>query len=95
MATNFDDIFSAAKQPEQAAKQPQTKKPTSQSKPTPKELPPKPDPWAEMQPEEKAATIRLNVDIPIGLNDKLAERARTLRTSKSDLVRKLLEWALE
>jgi hypothetical protein len=48
-----------------------------------------------MQPEEKAATIRLNVDIPIGLNDKLAERARTLRTSKSDLVRKLLEWALE
>jgi len=95
MATNFDDIFSAAKQPEPAAEQPKTKNPAGKPQTTPQELPPKPDPWAEMQPEEKAATIRLNVDIPVDLNDKLAERARTLRTSKSDLVRKLLEWALE
>jgi len=95
MATNFDDIFSAAKQPEQATEQPKIKKSASKPQATPKEPPPKPDPWAEMQPEEKEATIRLNVDIPVGLNDKLAERARNLRTSKSDLVRKLLEWALE
>jgi len=93
MATNFDDIFNAAKQPDKPAEQPKNKQPTSQ--PNAQPLPPKPDPWAEMQPEEKEATIRLNVDIPIGLNDKLAEKARALRTSKSDLVRKLLEWALE
>lgn len=95
MATNFDDIFNAAKQPEPAAEQPKTKKPVSQPRAKPQALPPKPDPWAELQPEAKEATIRLNVDIPVGLNDKLAEKARILRTSKSDLVRKLLDWALE
>jgi hypothetical protein len=55
----------------------------------------KPDPWAELAPEEREATIRLNVDIPIALNDALADKARELRTSKSELVRKLLEWALK
>jgi hypothetical protein len=55
----------------------------------------KPGPWAELAPEEKEATIRLNVDIPIALNDALADKARELRTSKSELVRKLLEWALK
>lgn len=91
MATNFDDIFNAAKQPEQ----PETKKPADELQSTPKPLLPKSAPWAELEPEEKEPTIRLNVDIPVGLNDKLSERAYSYRKSKSELVRMLLVWALE
>lgn len=98
MPSNFDDIFKAAKgdTPKPAEKPPE--KPKAKAKPkTPEaESPsPKPDPWAELTPEKKEPTIRLNVDIPIALNDKLADKARELRKSKSDLVRELLKWALE
>jgi hypothetical protein len=40
-------------------------------------------------------TIRLNVDIPLPLNDRLSAKAKTLKQSKSELVRRLLEWALD
>lgn len=57
--------------------------------------PAKADPWADLEPPEREATIRLNVDIPISLNDRLAEKARKLRKPKTELVRRLLEWALD
>jgi len=50
--------------------------------------------WNDLEPQEKEATVRLNVDIPISLNDKLAEKARKLRQPKTELVRKLIEWAI-
>lgn len=83
MATNFDDIFGAAKG---------KPSPSPQAKATP---PGKPDPWADMAPEEKEPTVRLNVDIPVSLNDALADKARKLRKPKTELVRELLKWALE
>lgn len=52
-------------------------------------------PWAELKAEEREPTIRLNVDIPVSINDKLAEKARQLRKPKTELVRRLLEWALD
>lgn len=53
------------------------------------------NPWAELKADEREPTIRLNVDIPLSLNDKLAEKARKLRKPKTELVRRLLEWALD
>ena len=53
------------------------------------------NPWAELKADEREPTIRLNVDIPLALNDKLAEKARKLRKPKTELVRRLLEWALD
>jgi hypothetical protein len=69
---------------------PSSSKETSNAK-----SPAKPDPWADLEPPEREATIRLNVDIPVGLNDRLAEKARKLRKPKTELVRRLLEWALD
>lgn len=91
MASNFDDIFAAA------SNKPAEKPPAKKQSKTPKRDTPsaKPDPWAALEPEAKEATIRLNVDIPISLDDKLKDKARDLRKSKSDLVRELLKWALE
>jgi len=48
-----------------------------------------------MEPEAKEPTVRLNVDIPISLNDLLGAKARKLRKPKTELVRRLLEWALD
>ena len=56
---------------------------------------PKPAPWSGIEATEREPTIRLNVDIPLSLNDKLAEKARKLRKPKTELVRRLLEWALD
>ena len=56
---------------------------------------PKPAPWSGIETTEREPTIRLNVDIPLSLNDKLAEKARKLRKPKTELVRRLLEWALD
>ncbi|GAQ00102.1 hypothetical protein [Leptolyngbya sp. NIES-2104] len=55
----------------------------------------KASPWADLEAPEREATIRLNVDIPVALNDRLAEKARKLRKPKTELVRRLLEWALD
>lgn len=94
MAEKWDDIFSAAKQqPTEeeatvAAPPPTPKAPTSQPQPSAAL-------WDDMEPEAKEPTIRLNVDIPISLNDLLTAKARRLRKPKTELVRRLLEWALE
>jgi hypothetical protein len=94
MAEKWDDIFNAAKQQptEEEAKvatpPPTAKTPTSQPQPSAA-------PWTDMEPEAKEPTVRLNVDIPISLNDLLSAKARKLRKPKTELVRRLLEWALE
>lgn len=56
---------------------------------------PNTNPWADLKANEREASVRLNVDIPLSLNDKLAEKARKLRKPKTELVRRLLEWALD
>ena len=94
MAEKWDDIFNAAKQ------QP-TEEETTVEAPPPKAKTPAPQlqpsaaPWTNMEPEAKEPTVRLNVDIPISLNDLLAAKARKLRKPKTELVRSLLEWALD
>ena len=88
----WDDIFSAAKQ------QPAEEKATVASPPPTAQAPaPQPSaaPWTDMEPEAKEPTVRLNVDIPISLNDLLGAKARKLRKPKTELVRRLLEWALD
>lgn len=79
----WDDIFDAAK--------PSDDRPEATPSTT---TPKKADPWSELEPEAKEATVRLNVDIPISINDALAAKARRLKQPKTVLVRKLLEWAL-
>lgn len=96
MSSNFDEIFQSA---ESAKKQPTPKK-MSESKPkqfkAQKPSPPATaSPWAEFEEPELEPTTRLNVDIKLSLNDALAEKARKYRIPKTELVRKLLEWALE
>jgi hypothetical protein len=96
MAEKWDDIFSAAKhqsieeETTVATPPPTAKAPTLQPQPQPSDAP-----WTDMEPEAKEPTVRLNVDIPISLNDLLAAKARRLRKPKTELVRRLLEWALD
>lgn len=85
----WDDIFSAAKPGDKPAKPPASPAPAPAPATGRSETP-----WADLEPPEKEATVRLNVDIPISVNDALADKARQLRKPKTELVRKLLEWAL-
>lgn len=103
MIEKWDDIFSAAQNqappsPEvEADSQIETPKAKPKAQPKQSRQPQgvvKATPWGDLQPEAKEPTVRLNVDIPISLNDKLAEKARELRKPKTELVRRLLEWAL-
>lgn len=90
----WDDIFSAAKQhPTEEEATVATPSPTAKA-PTPQPRPAA-APWTDMEPEAKEPTVRLNVDIPISLNDLLSAKARRLRKPKTELVRRLLEWALD
>ena len=66
-----------------------------QTFPTPSAKPVISHPWEPLAAPEREPSIRLNLDIPIRLNDLLAAEARKLRTSKSELVRRLLEWAVD
>ena len=52
-------------------------------------------PWESLEAPKREPSIRLNLDIPLKLNDRLAAKARSYRMPKSELVRRLLEWALE
>jgi hypothetical protein len=96
----FDDIFNAAKDQESEpavetkAEYKATKTPKRSSEGGGKSKTKAKEFWSDLEPEEKEATVRLNVDIPISLNDKLAEKARKLRQPKTELVRKLIEWAM-
>lgn len=89
----WDDIFSAAKQP--TTEDEPTVTPPAPTPQTPPASLPSSTPWADLEPVAKEATVRLNVDIPISLNDLLAAKARKLRKPKTELVRRLLEWALD
>ena len=92
-SNKFDDIFGAAKQSQPT--QPPADEPKAQSsKPTQKSASAK-SPWAQFKPQEKEPTVRLNVDIPISMNDRLADKARQYRIPKTELVRRLLEWSLD
>lgn len=51
--------------------------------------------WQEVAQPERVATIRLNFDIPVELDDKLKAKARENNTTKTALVRKLLEFMLD
>lgn len=111
MTEKWDDIFSFAKgtpvaeaPPTEPAPQPKAdpKPKAKASSPPPKAIAktsPKPaateSPWGDLEPEDREATVRLNVDIPVSLNDALAAKARRLRKPKTELVRRLLEWALD
>jgi hypothetical protein len=74
---------------EQEAPKPTVEQPQAEPKQPPK------SPWGDIEAPEKEATIRLNVDIPISLNDRLGAKARQMRKPKTELVRRLLEWALD
>ncbi|MBD2425578.1 hypothetical protein [Phormidium sp. FACHB-1136] len=89
----WDDIFSAAKQPT-TEEEPAIASPAPEATTPPAALPSS-TPWADLEPAAKEPTVRLNVDIPISLNDLLAAKARKLRKPKTELVRRLLEWALD
>jgi hypothetical protein len=51
--------------------------------------------WEGLEPEERRPKIRINVDVDVDLNDRLAEKARKLKKSKSELIRVLLDRALD
>jgi hypothetical protein len=92
--SRFDDIFSAASElnveDEPTAKTKPTKPPTkkSQAKPNAKAQ----EFWSDF--EHKEDRIRLNVDISNALNDRLSAKAKKLGQPKTELVRRLIEWAL-
>ena len=86
MTSELDDILGAAK-----GKGKKSPPPPARSEPT---SPPPPSPWDELKPVNREATTRLNVDIAVSLNDQLANKARALGIPKTELVRKLLEWAI-
>lgn len=88
MSDKWSDIFSAAKA------QHNTPEPEGPPEPEAKESSLMGSPWADLEPEAREASVRLNVDIPVSLNDKLAAKARQLRKPKTELVRRLLDWAL-
>ena len=94
MAEKWDDIFSAAKKQPTEEETTVAAPPLTVKAPT-LQLQPSDAPWTDMEPEAKEPTVRLNVDIPISLNDLLAAKARRLRKPKTELVRRLLEWALD
>jgi hypothetical protein len=52
-------------------------------------------PWEELEPEGREPKVRLNVVINKDLNDRLTEKAKKLNKSKTELVRVLLDRALD
>lgn len=91
---NAEQAFMQGSQPVDPSQTP-VNKPKSEHTPKASKSTTKSDPWSGLKPPEKEPTVRLNVDIPISLNDKLADKARQLRQPKTELVRKLLDWALD
>lgn len=51
--------------------------------------------YDEITNPERVATIRLNFDIPVELDDRLKAKAKQLRTTKTALVRKMIEFMLK
>jgi predicted HicB family RNase H-like nuclease len=52
-------------------------------------------PWKESEPEEREPKVKLNVVINKDLNNRLTEKAKKLNKSKTELVRVLLDRALD
>lgn len=98
-SNKFDDIFGAARQnkPEPTVEpiEKSVAKPKAQSSKSSNQPAPTKSPWSQFEPQEKEPTVRLNVDISISMNDRLAEKARQYRIPKTELVRRLLEWSLD
>jgi len=96
MSTNFDEIFTVAKESNQNGSLAASPLDVSDQDGSDTRIKAGADsPWTDFELEEKEPTVRLNVDISVALNDKLNERANSYRKSKSELVRKILIWALE
>ena len=51
--------------------------------------------WEGVEPEERKPKVRINVDIDEDLNDRLVEKARKLKKSKSEIIRVLLDRTLD
>jgi hypothetical protein len=98
--SRFDDIFDAVtsepKQPTPATPKAKVAKKQAPENPPAQLANPNSshvnDFWSSMDNADK---IRLNVDIPIPLNERLSAKAKKLKQTKSELVRRLIEWALE
>jgi hypothetical protein len=52
-------------------------------------------PWEELESEGREPKVKLNVVINKDINDRLTEKARKLNKSKTELVRVLLDRALQ
>jgi macrodomain Ter protein organizer (MatP/YcbG family) len=95
----FDDIFDAVSSEAKKSEQPNTvpsqtkvgKKKAINNKSEQGENSQVDDFWSSMN---KPDMIRLNVDISIALNKRLSAKAKKLKQTKSELVRRLIEWSL-
>jgi hypothetical protein len=99
-SSRFDDIFSAATQFSSVEDEPSPTPPKStqrtQTRSRSSKVPANPranDFWSNF--ENKDDRIRLNVDISNSLNERLSAKAKKLGQPKTELVRRLIEWALE
>lgn len=90
MSDRFSDIFAAANQLSQDGQV----EPDQDSKPTKKTKKSEAIGWDDLI-LEKEEIKRLNLDIPLAMDKKLATRAKKLKITKSALVRKLIDSYLE
>ena len=51
--------------------------------------------WSAMEKPERSPTIKLSVSVPLALNERIEEKARSLGVSKNELINKMLEYLLE
>jgi hypothetical protein len=86
--SRFDDILGAA------SKQ-QGKGTSTQAKGILDDSNARTDFWAAMEKPERSATIKLSVSVPLILNDRIEEKARSLGISKNELINKMLAYLLE
>jgi hypothetical protein len=97
--SRFDDIFDAVTSEIKKSDQSNTvpsqtrvgKKKATNSKSEQGESSQVDDFWSSMN---KPDMIRLNVDISTALNKRLSAKAKKLKQTKSELVRRLIEWSL-
>lgn len=85
--SRFDDILGAAGK--QQGKSKAASQPTESSNDT------RTDFWDAMEKPKRSATIKLSVSVPLGLNEKIERKARTLGVSKNELINKMLTYLLE
>lgn len=86
--SRFDDILGAA------SKQ-QGKATPTQAKGVLESSDARTDFWAAIEKPERSATIKLSVSVPLTLNDRIEEKARSLGISKNELINKMLTYLLD